>query len=105
MTIVVATHDPLVSEQVARTVAIRDGRVSSETLRQRSPTGEGDHHVISTEYAVLDRAGRLQLPRAHVEALGLAQSRPPRARGRTTSASGRTRPETPDRRPADRHST
>ncbi len=72
VTIVVATHDPLVSEQVARTIAIRDGRVSSETLRQRSVTGEGDHHVISTEYAVLDRAGRLQLPRAHVEALGLA---------------------------------
>ena len=72
VTIVVATHDPLVSEQVARTVAIRDGRVSSETLRQRTMTGEGDHHVISTEYAVLDRAGRLQLPRAHVEALGLA---------------------------------
>ena len=72
VTIVVATHDPLVSEQVARTVAIRDGRVSSETLRHRSVTGEGDHHVISTEYAVLDRAGRLQLPRAHVEALGLA---------------------------------
>jgi len=72
VTIVVATHDPLVSEQVARTIAIRDGRVASETLRQRAVTGHGDHHVISTEYAVLDRAGRLQLPRAHVEALGLA---------------------------------
>jgi ABC-type lipoprotein export system ATPase subunit len=73
VTIVVATHDPLVSEQVARTIAIRDGRVSSETLRHRSGTGTDDHHVISTEYAVLDRAGRLQLPRAHVDALGLAQ--------------------------------
>jgi hypothetical protein len=31
----------------------------------------GDHHVEATEYAVLDRVGRLQLPRAHVEALGL----------------------------------
>ena len=31
----------------------------------------GDHHVISEEYAVLDRVGRLQLPRAYVEALGL----------------------------------
>ena len=72
VTIVVATHDPLVSEQVARTIAIRDGRVSSETLRQRSESGDGEHHVISTEYAVLDRAGRLQLPRAHVDALGLA---------------------------------
>ena len=71
VTIVVATHDPLVSDQVNRTVAIRDGRVSSETLRQRTISAAGEHHVIATEYAVLDRAGRLQLPRAHVEALGL----------------------------------
>lgn len=73
VTIVVATHDPLVSAQVSRTVAIRDGRVSSEVLRQRTVSAAGDHHVVATEYAVLDRVGRLQLPRAHVEALGLAQ--------------------------------
>jgi ABC-type lipoprotein export system ATPase subunit len=71
VTIVVATHDPLVSDQVNRTVSIRDGRVSSEVLRQRTVSAAGEHHVIATEYAVLDRAGRLQLPRAHVEALGL----------------------------------
>jgi putative ABC transport system ATP-binding protein len=71
LTIVVATHDPLVSTQVSRTVAIRDGRVSSETLRHRTVSAAGDHLVESTEFAVLDRVGRLQLPRAHVEALGL----------------------------------
>ncbi|MEA2673269.1 MAG: hypothetical protein QOI92_461 [Chloroflexota bacterium] len=71
VTIVVVTHDPLVSEQVSRTIAIRDGRTSTETLRRRAITDAGDHHVISEEYAVLDRVGRLQLPRAHVEALGL----------------------------------
>jgi ABC-type lipoprotein export system ATPase subunit len=71
VTIVVVTHDPLVSEQVNRTIAIRDGRTSSETLRRRTATDTGEHHVISQEYAVLDRVGRLQLPRAHVEALGL----------------------------------
>jgi len=71
VTVVVVTHDPLVSEQVSRTIAIRDGRTSSETLRWRATTEQGDHHVISEEYAVLDRVGRLQLPRAHVEALGL----------------------------------
>lgn len=71
VTIVVVTHDPLVSEQVSRTIAIRDGRTSSETLRRRATTEQGDHHVISEDYAVLDRVGRLQLPRAHVEALGL----------------------------------
>jgi len=71
VTIMVVTHDPLVSEQVSRTIAIRDGRTSSETLRRRAVTEQGDHHVISEDYAVLDRVGRLQLPRAHVEALGL----------------------------------
>jgi putative ABC transport system ATP-binding protein len=71
VTIVVVTHDPLVSEQVRRTIAIRDGRTSSETLRRRAINEEGDHHIIAEEYAVLDRVGRLQLPRAHVEALGL----------------------------------
>jgi ABC-type lipoprotein export system ATPase subunit len=71
VTIVVVTHDPLVSEQVSRTVAMRDGRTSTETLRRRATSDEGEHHVIAEEYAVLDRVGRLQLPRAHVEALGL----------------------------------
>ncbi|MGH2429836.1 MAG: ABC transporter ATP-binding protein [Candidatus Limnocylindria bacterium] len=70
-TIVIVTHDPLVSEQVQRTVAIRDGRTSSETLRRTTLSDEGDHEVIAEEFAVLDRAGRLQLPRAHVEALHL----------------------------------
>jgi ABC-type nitrate/sulfonate/bicarbonate transport system ATPase subunit len=70
-TIVIVTHDAFVSEQVGRTVAIRDGRTSTETLRRTEQTGEGAHRVISEEYAVLDRAGRLQLPRAHVDALEL----------------------------------
>ncbi len=70
-TVVIVTHDPLVSEQVRRTVAIRDGRTSSETVRRTELTDEGDHRVVAQEFAVLDRAGRLQLPRAHLEALGL----------------------------------
>jgi ABC-type lipoprotein export system ATPase subunit len=70
-TVVIVTHDPLVSEQVQRTVAIRDGRTSTETLRRSSVSEGGDHEIIAEEFAVLDRAGRLQLPRAHVEALEL----------------------------------
>ena len=70
-TVVIVTHDPLVSEQVQRTVAIRDGRTSTETLRRSSVSDDGDHEIIAEEFAVLDRAGRLQLPRAHVEALEL----------------------------------
>ena len=71
-TIVIVTHDAFVSEQVQRTVAIRDGRTSTETLRRTEETHEGHHRVIAEEYAVLDRAGRLQLPRAHVDALALS---------------------------------
>ena len=71
VTIVVVTHDPLVNDQVQRTVAIRDGRTSTETLRRRSVSDDGGHELVAEEYAVLDRVGRLQLPRAAVEALGL----------------------------------
>jgi ABC-type lipoprotein export system ATPase subunit len=70
-TIIIVTHDAFVSEQVQRTVAIRDGRTSSETFRRTEATHEGHHRVIAEEYAVLDRAGRLQLPRSHVDALEL----------------------------------
>jgi ABC-type lipoprotein export system ATPase subunit len=71
VTIVVVTHDPLVSERVQRTIAIRDGRTSTETLRRAAISDAGEHHVVAEEYAVLDRVGRLQLPRAHVDALRL----------------------------------
>jgi ABC-type lipoprotein export system ATPase subunit len=70
-TMVIVTHDPLVAEQVQRTVAIRDGRTSTETVWRTEVSDEGDHRVVAEEFAVLDRAGRLQLPRAHVEALEL----------------------------------
>ena len=80
-TIVIVTHDPLVSEQVQRTVAIRDGRTSTETLRRTELGDEGDHRVIAEEFAVLDRAGRLQLPRAAHRGARAAPPRPASTRG------------------------
>jgi putative ABC transport system ATP-binding protein len=65
-TVLVVTHDPLVSGQVRRTVRIRDGRTSTETLREPGSGGGAE------EYTVLDRAGRLQLPRDYVERYGLS---------------------------------
>jgi len=62
-TILVVTHDPAVSAQVRRTVAIRDGRTSSETLRHDTGDERGSAERGTVEYAVLDRAGRVQLPR------------------------------------------
>jgi energy-coupling factor transporter ATP-binding protein EcfA2 len=80
-TIVIVTHDPLVSDHVQRTIAIRDGRTSTETVHSGDATTHVDRAAaaggarsagrISEEFAVLDAAGRLQLPAAHVEALGL----------------------------------
>src|ERR1700756_4542314 len=70
VTVLIVTHDPAVSSVVRRTVAIRDGRTSTETLRD---TLAGDGGVVphAVEYAVLDRAGRLQLPREMTEPLGM----------------------------------
>lgn len=61
-TVVIVTHDAEVSSQVQRTVAIRDGRTSSEVVRRTEVNDQGQSEVIAEEYAVLDRAGRLQLP-------------------------------------------
>ncbi len=70
-TVVVVTHDPGVSEHVQRTVAIRDGRTSSEVLRRTTTRDDGTEHTVAEELAVLDRAGRVQLPREYREALDL----------------------------------
>ena len=70
-TVVVVTHDVAVSGQVARTVAIRDGRTSSEVLRSGEHV-EGVHSIVE-EYAVMDRAGRVQVPREYREALALSR--------------------------------
>ena len=71
VTVLVVTHDPAVSGQVRRTIAIRDGRTATETLRHEAADEEGNATQHAVEYAVLDRAGRLQLPREMVEPLGM----------------------------------
>ncbi|WP_435172063.1 ABC transporter ATP-binding protein [Actinacidiphila sp. bgisy145] len=71
VTVVVVTHDALVSEQVQRTVRIRDGRTSTEVLRRVATGADGLQALTSEEYAVLDRNGRLQIPREFTERLHL----------------------------------
>ncbi|MEO3888443.1 ABC transporter ATP-binding protein [Nonomuraea sp. B5E05] len=73
VTVVIVTHDPAVSGQVERTVAIRDGRTSSEVLRRTATGDDGAPQVIAEEYAVMDRAGRIQVPRDYREALALTR--------------------------------
>jgi hypothetical protein len=52
-------------------VAIRDGRTSSEVIRRTEVNEHGTAEVIAQEYAVLDRAGRMQLPADFRRTLGL----------------------------------
>jgi ABC-type lipoprotein export system ATPase subunit len=82
ITIVIVTHDPLLAKKVDRVVAIRDGKTSSEILRRISYSEElleieqglseqeEESHV---EYVVIDKAGRLQIPAAYLDSIGLKQ--------------------------------
>ncbi|MBN9607528.1 MAG: ABC transporter ATP-binding protein [Actinomycetales bacterium] len=70
-TALLVTHDPAVAEHVDRTIGIRDGRTSVEVQRRTEVDELGQRVRVATEYAVLDRAGRLQLPAEHIEALAL----------------------------------
>jgi ABC-type lipoprotein export system ATPase subunit len=72
VTILVVTHDPMLSGQVRRTVAIRDGRTSSETLR-RHDADAADTPAHAVEYALVDRAGRIQLPRDMIDELQIRE--------------------------------
>jgi ABC-type lipoprotein export system ATPase subunit len=71
VTVLIVTHDPAVSSVVRRVVAIRDGRTSTETHRDVRAGKDGAVAQHAVEYAVLDRAGRLQLPREMTEPLGM----------------------------------
>jgi putative ABC transport system ATP-binding protein len=71
VTTLIVTHDPAVSEHVNRTVRIRDGRTSTETLRSTNVDAEGRSVRVAEEFAVLDKAGRMQLPAEFTGALAL----------------------------------
>jgi ABC-type lipoprotein export system ATPase subunit len=71
MTTLIVTHDPTVAEHVRRTVRIRDGRTATETLRRTAVDEHGREQHLHEEFAVIDKVGRLQLPREFVEALDL----------------------------------
>lgn len=75
LTVVIVTHDRALSQKVNRVVAIRDGKVSSEMVLKQSYADSleaiGTLEQTHNEYAVLDRAGRIQIPREYLESLGV----------------------------------
>ncbi len=72
VTIVIVTHDPDIGLWVDRVVTIRDGRTSSELIRRVAVQG-GRAEVVHDEYVLVDAAGRLQIPRAYLERLSIAE--------------------------------
>ena len=70
VTIVVVTHDPAIANQIDRVVAIRDGRISTESFRRVRFEGH-ESYVFHDEYAVIDRTGRLQIPKEYLEKLAV----------------------------------
>ena len=59
LTTIVVTHDHLVAESMDRSVAIRDGRTSTEVV----------HAEEAEETVIIDGVGRLQIPRPLLEAI------------------------------------
>jgi ABC-type lipoprotein export system ATPase subunit len=72
VTIVVVTHDPAIANQIDRVVAIRDGRISTESFRRIAFRGR-EAYVYHDEYAVIDRTGRLQIPKEYLERLDVKE--------------------------------
>lgn len=72
VTVVIVTHDPDIAARVDRVVTIRDGRTSSELFR-RVEMRAGRPEIVHDEYVLVDAAGRLQIPRAYLERLSIAE--------------------------------
>ncbi len=81
LTVVIVTHDRMLSKQVNRVVSIRDGKTSSEWIMRQSykeqldRLDDLDDSVVHEEFAVLDRAGRVQIPQEMLEELHLSGNR------------------------------
>lgn len=74
-TIVIVTHDRMLARKVERVVAIRDGKTASEFVVKRNladVASLADDESTQDEFAVLDRAGRLQIPRDMLDRIGVS---------------------------------
>ena len=81
-TILIVTHDVALSKKVKRVVAIRDGKISSERIlkekyadRLKEVSIDWRTEDTQEEYVIMDKAGRVQIPKEILGALGLADNK------------------------------
>lgn len=81
-TILIVTHDVALSKKVKRVVAIRDGKISSERILKekyadRIKEAAIDWRMEDTqeEYAIVDKAGRVQIPRDILSSMNLQDNK------------------------------
>ena len=67
-TAIFVTHDAELERFAGRVIQIRDGKTSTETR-----WSGGRDARVADELVIMDRAGRIQLPRAYVEKLALKE--------------------------------
>lgn len=78
LTIVIVTHDKELAKNVNRVVSIRDGKTSSERIMKndyreklKDISVNWEEEETQDEFAVLDRAGRVQIPPELLKKIGL----------------------------------
>ena len=81
-TILIVTHDVALSKKVKRVVAIRDGKISSERIlkekyadRLKEITVDWRNEETQEEYVIVDKVGRVQIPREILDHLSLKDNK------------------------------
>ena len=89
-TIVIVTHDPAIATSVGRAVAIKDGKTSTETIREVSLERKlGGDSSDTEEFLLIDSAGSVQIPREMLDDLNIGRRvRVDMKDGRVTLESG-----------------
>ena len=81
-TILIVTHDVALAKKVKRVIANRDGKISSERILKESYADRLKEVAIDwrmedtqEEYAIIDKAGRVQIPRELLNTLNLTDNK------------------------------